>query len=264
MLDYRLGCRFDATDPRDNDFRYMRKITAAEIPEETDFEDLCPGILDQGNLGYCVWNGISGVGRYIMQKEGHPAPFWPSRLYGGWWTAFREGTVGQDVGFSIRDSFKVGRRRGFCPETLWPYVTPVGDPPYSPNEKFAQKPPPECDAQAKLCQMINYRRVVDLLDAKACMAEKIPVVFGFEVFESIYNPEVAETGIIPMPNRNERSLGGHCVDSYRFSDYDGLVGGPNSWGMWGNKGFYRLPYGYWEKGLVHDMWMLELTEVPAA
>ena len=45
---------------------------------------------------------------------------------------------------------------------------------------------------------------------RTCLAEGFPFVFGFTVYESFESQEVARTGVVQMPQPNERSIGGHA------------------------------------------------------
>ena len=53
---------------------------------------------------------------------------------------------------------------------------------------------------------------------KDCISSGYPFVFGFSVYESFETDEVAKTGIMPMPQKNEKVLGGHAVSAVGFND----------------------------------------------
>ena len=50
----------------------------------------------------------------------------------------------------------------------------------------------------------------------AASPRAIPFIFGFTVYESFESDAVARTGNVPMPEGDERTLGGHamCVVGY--------------------------------------------------
>jgi len=78
------------------------------------------------------------------------------------------------------------------------------------------------------------------------LAEGYPFVFGFTVYESFESPEVAKTGIVPMPNPNtEQQVGGHAVVAVGYDDSQQRFIVRNSWGAaWGLAGYCTMPYAY--------------------
>jgi C1A family cysteine protease len=82
-------------------------------------------------------------------------------------------------------------------------------------------------------------------------------VFGFTVYESFESPAVADTGMVPMPERGEQVVGGHCVIAYGFDNATRRIRCRNSWGQgWGVGGDFFLPYSYFDAGLCSDFWTL--------
>ena len=81
---------------------------------------------------------------------------------------------------------------------------------------------------------------------KAVLSVRQTMAFGFTVYESFESAEVAKTGIVPMPARGERTLGGHevlLVGYVKDQVNYGLV--RNSWGDgWGLKGYFLMPWSY--------------------
>ncbi|MGC2270214.1 MAG: hypothetical protein WA608_25755 [Candidatus Acidiferrales bacterium] len=53
---------------------------------------------------------------------------------------------------------------------------------------------------------------------KGCLASGCPFVFGFTVYESFESPQVAQTGVAPMPAAGEKVLGGHAVLALGYDD----------------------------------------------
>ena len=81
---------------------------------------------------------------------------------------------------------------------------------------------------------------------KAVLSNRQTIAFGFTVYESFESQEVAQTGIVPMPTRDERTLGGHevlLVGYLKNEPNYGLV--RNSWGTsWGMAGYFLMPWAY--------------------
>src|SRR5262249_38413268 len=103
-----------------------------------------------------------------------------------------------------------------------------------------------------------YLRLQNLREMKQCLADGFPFVFGFSVYESFESPQVARTGIMPMPSRSEKLLGGHAVMAVGYDDETDKLFVRNSWGTkWGEKGYFWMPYAYLENpGLARDFWTI--------
>ncbi|MDE2106794.1 MAG: hypothetical protein KGL39_56790, partial [Patescibacteria group bacterium] len=87
----------------------------------------------------------------------------------------------------------------------------------------------------------------DVPTFKAVLASGRYICFGFPVYERLESPEVRATGILPVPERGERLLGGHEVCIVGYVIYEGelwfLV--QNSWGTaFGLGGFLLMPPEY--------------------
>jgi C1A family cysteine protease len=97
---------------------------------------------------------------------------------------------------------------------------------------------------------------------KNCLASGFPFTFGFSVYQSFETKEVAQTGIVPLPQPNETLLGGHCVVAVGYDDEKQLFKCRNSWGTdWGDKGYFYMPYQYMSNpNLVSDLWTIQIME----
>jgi len=96
---------------------------------------------------------------------------------------------------------------------------------------------------------------------KGCLASGYPFVFGFSVYESFESPQVAKTGIAPMPASSEKQIGGHAVIAVGYNDAQQRFIVRNSWGSgWGMRGYFTLPYAYLADGdLAADFWTIRLV-----
>ena len=249
----RYGWIPDRPDNRDLAFAAEPQVLAA-LPASTDLRPNCPPVYDQGQLGSCTANAIGGAFQFEQKKQGIPDVV-PSRLFIYYGERYLEGTVSTDSGAMIRDGMKVVNHDGAPPETLWPYdIT-----------QFAQKPPDPAYAAGKENQVLIYRRVLrNLNQMKACLAAGYPFVFGFSVYESFESPDVARTGVMPMPAQGEQLLGGHAVLAVGYDDASQRFTVRNSWGTgWGMNGYFTMPYDYLMDGnLSSDFWTLRLVETP--
>lgn len=215
---------------------------------------------DQGQLGSCTGNGCGFVWQFEAAKQGRSAER-PSRLFIYYWERYIEHTVNEDSGAQIRDGMKVLSRYGAPPETLWPYDV----------ARFAERPPAAAAAEGQNRQALKYLRCMRSIPTiKSAIYAGFPVVMGFSVYESFESDEVAKTGRMPMPTRNEQLLGGHCVVWMGWDD-DAPVGNThhlgafearNSWGPdWGDQGHFWMPYEYATNAdLSDDFWTCRQVE----
>jgi C1A family cysteine protease len=92
--------------------------------------------------------------------------------------------------------------------------------------------------------------------------DKLPVVFGFSVYESFESDEVAKTGTVLMPDKSEQLLGGHAVVLCGYDDETKRFLVRNSWGEeWGQAGYFTLPYEYvTDPNLASDFWVVQTVK----
>ena len=93
---------------------------------------------------------------------------------------------------------------------------------------------------------------------KAALINGTPFVVGILVYSSFETPEVAKTGIVPLPKDTDQLLGGHAVVCVGFDDNKQQFIMRNSWGTaWGDHGHFYLPYSYLSSSTVtSDLWCL--------
>jgi C1A family cysteine protease len=245
--------------PDQRDFMYSAPVeNMAALPPSEDLRPECPKeVYDQGQLGSCTANSIAGALEFEQIKQADPKIFTPSRLFIYYNERVMEGTVGTDSGAQIRDGIKSVGNIGACPETDWAYdIT-----------KFAVKPPPKAFSDAPLGKVLQYQRVPQVLNQmKGCLASGYPFVFGFTVYESFESPQVAQTGVAPMPAAGEKVLGGHAVLAVGYDDASQRFIIRNSWGAgWGMGGYFTFPYAYLtDANLSDDFWTVRLVAKAAA
>lgn len=222
----------------------------SDLPGSVDLRAGLSPVVDQGHLGSCTANAIvSGLAEYILLQQGNPLVRL-SRLFLYWEERYMEGTVDEDSGAYIRDGMKVLQQIGTCPEVEYPYVI----------ENFRDTPTPRQITDAAAFRLINrYSRVNDLLALKTALAEGLPVVVGFMVYDSFASETVAETGIVPIPDpTQENQLGGHAILAVGYTQIEGenYIVIRNSWGAsWGDQGYGYMPEGFFIPDFVTDMWV---------
>lgn len=233
----------DKVDLRD----YMLKVTDVKgtLPQKIDLRSKMSPIVNQGNLGSCTANAIaSGLREYLELKE-QGTYVALSRLFLYWYERDMEGTIDEDAGAAIRDGMKVLKSIGVCPEVDFPYDI----------SKFTTTPSAKAEADSAEYKIAQYSRVTNITALKTSLAASYPVVIGFSVYSSFESDAVTETGTVPLPKSGEELLGGHAVLAVGYDDSTSSVICRNSWGAdWGDKGYFYLPYTFWSKSLVMDMW----------
>ena len=258
----RYGWKPDLPDHRD--FLYaVPPATAVALPTKMDLRPHCPPVYDQGQLGSCTANAIAGAIEFDQKKQGL-AEFTPSRLFIYYNERVLEATSPSvDSGAQIRDGIKSVASLGVCKETSWPYDDHNTDPTPCPTCKFAKKPSAKCYTEAlhhkiKVYQRLNSAVIENL---KGCLAAGYPFVFGFTVYESFESPQVADTGMVPMPGSQEKVVGGHAVVAVGYDDATQQFTVRNSWNTtWGLQGYCMMPYGYLTNTtLADDFWTIQTT-----
>jgi C1A family cysteine protease len=247
----RFGWVPDVPDNRDLLFSAPSGVMAS-LPKKVNLRPGCPKIYDQGQLGSCTANAIAAAFEFDLKKQ-KLTDFMPSRLFIYYNERAIEGTVDSDSGAMIRDGMKTINKLGVCSERDWAY-----DP-----AAFRDKPSAACYKDAAKHQALVYRSVLqDLHQLQGCLASGYPVVFGFSVYESFDSQAVASSGIVPLPKRGEKLLGGHAVLAVGYDDADQTFWVRNSWGTgWGQKGYCKMPYSYLTSGgLASDFWALYTVE----
>ena len=247
-LSVRRGLIPDLPDLRDRFYSAVR--SNGSLPEAVDWTPVDPAPHNQLSLGSCVGHGGAFAQECIDAVDGPWSDLSERDLYYQCRKAM--GTVEIDSGARIRDAVKIMARRGVCRELLCPYDV----------NAFAADPGVVAASDAAFHRISEYYRIglVDRIDEiRDAVACRLPVIFGISCYESMFTDEVARNGRIPMPGRNERLEGGHCLVIRGYDDKAGVFKGPNWWGRsWGDSGNFYLPYEYLAPlaGMSSDIWVV--------
>ena len=235
--------------PDFRDFTYKVVAPTVILPPKVDLRPNCPPVCDQGQLGSCTANAIAGALEYEQIKKKDVNYFLPSRLFVYYNERLMEGTVSSDSGAMIRDGIKSVNKQGACKETTWPYVI----------SKFKTKPTAKSYTEALKYKSIEYSSLPqDMTSVKTCLFNGDIFVFGFTVYDSFESDQTARTGIMTMPTQLEKVLGGHAVEGVGYDDTKKWIICKNSWGpLWGDKGYFYMPYDYFFSKLTSDFWVIK-------
>ncbi|HUL04464.1 MAG TPA: C1 family peptidase [Gemmatimonadales bacterium] len=223
----------------------------ARLPPSTDLRAGCSPVENQGPLGSCTGNAIAGAVEFLERKD-QVRFVNVSRLFIYYNERAIEHTTKSDAGAMIRDGIKTAVKQGVCSERKWPYVV----------SKFTVKPSAACYKEAADHQVTSYQRILTVEEMRACLAQGFPFVFGFTVYESFESQQVAQTGVLQLPQPGERVVGGHAVLAVGYNDSERRFIVRNSWGgTWGMKGYFTMPYDYLaNRNLADDLWTIRRAE----
>ena len=267
----------DVSDRREHIYDAVRP--KLKLPPTVDLRRGCFVVEDQGALGSCTVQALAGHLEFLDNREDNnymdlSRLFIPKRnrfkkfkeydeerlgiillslicdpkrkQYIYYNERLLEGTVKSDSGAAIRDGIKTLAKTGVCAESSWPYVI----------NRFADKPPSMCYSQTLKHRIVSYHHLTTINEMLICLSDGYSFVFGFTVHESVESPQVARTGIAPMPGKPERVLGGHAVVAVGFNQKDKRFLVRNSWGAkWGRRGYFTMPFAYLES-LAQDFWTI--------
>ncbi len=236
----------DLPDRRDFLYGAVRPVPAV-LPPSVDLRSICSPVENQGQLGSCTANALVGALEFLERKD--KVTFVDlSRLFIYFNERVIEHSVKSDSGAMLRDGMKALAKQGVCTEKKWPYVI----------SKFMVKPNRACYKEASQHEITSYHRLVTLDEMRTCLAEGFPFVFGFTVYESFESQQVAQTGLLPMPQAGEKQVGGHAVLAVGYNDSEKRFLIRNSWGTdWGMQGYFTMPYEYLsDRNLSDDFWTI--------
>jgi C1A family cysteine protease len=248
-------------DKKINDSTYQnglklkyQSFSVSDLPSKVDLRSysgaqgtLAP-VVDQGSLGSCVACAVATAFQFCDQNWS------PSKLFIYYNCRLLDGNVNSDSGTTISQSMFSLYKYGACSELNWPYLIP----------KWNLQPGVNCYQEGLEHQTIDYYNISQTyLQLKACIASGYPFVFGFWVYESFESSQTTLTGVMSMPESNQRMLGGHSVICVGYDDERRVWICQNSWGSsWGDRGFFYMPYEYLDdsRNLATDIWKIVKVE----
>ena len=231
--------------PDVRDYLYSAIKHVIKLPGKIDLRQYCSLVENQGKLGSCTANALAGNLEFLDNRTDSIYED-VSRLFIYYNERILEDTIDYDSGASLRDGIKTLRKIGYCLEKTWPYII----------ERFTRKPSIKCYQEAKKHIIESYHRIETLPEMFTCLTEGYPFVFGFTVYEGFQTQRVAKTGVVDMPKKKEKAIGGHAVMAVGYNQKAKRFLVRNSWGKnWGKEGYFTMPYEYLET-LAADFWTI--------
>jgi C1A family cysteine protease len=253
------GLIWQDKDSRDFNFQSI-KAPAVILPRVVYTS--VPPVIDQEDEGSCVFHGSTEAMEAVEIACCEVLTQF-SRQFGYYNYRAKYGDINRDDGAMIRLAVKQLAAEGVCREELWPYTT----------KTFATKPPAEAYADAPNHKVDKYFAITGregdpkslTNDLMACLASGWGFICGINCYQAIQSREVARTGFIPLPDKDEEAVGGHCVYFWGYDQGKKIFWGQNSWGNdWGCKapttnerGFFSIPMEYLEK-YASDFWTIRM------
>lgn len=237
-----LSCVEDKPDERDYKYTPTRKT----LPKSIDLSEGLSSPILQGKLNSCTACAFSSIIEFDNRERKDPIEgsgtiqpsYMPSQLFLYYNERALEGVIDENAPVEIRDGIKAAVKFGVCNYDMWPYVV----------DNYAVKPPDVAFDTARSCKALKYHSLkIDIDTLKNCLGEGMPFVFGFQLPESFtkYPGGCSQTGIMTMPDENEKRQGGHAVAAFGYDDDKQYFYIRNSWSKyWGKEGYFYMPYDF--------------------
>lgn len=211
------------------------------LPPTVDLRPKCPPIWNQGSIGSC--SSQAGVAVRMMLSD-IKTPL--SRLYQYYQERYLEGNVNVDSGATMRSIGKAMQKYGVSEEKYFPYV----------ESTFANEPSDIANVNAETYKISNYYAINTLDEIRQVLqVEQKPVLAAIDVYESF--SDTPSNGM--MPKNSGKLLGGHALAVVGYSDEGRYLIFRNSYGTgFGDKGYFYMPYDYFNMGYARDFWYLKL------
>jgi C1A family cysteine protease len=223
-------------DPKDErDFMFSELNLPKQVPSMVDLRRFMPPVVNQGNSGTCQTCAVLSIDQYINKYTWIPSiPFGYYCLHD-----VEDIDHSEDCGGTLRDTIKTTIKYGVCNSEVWS------------NEKdWREKPTDEAytdgingnDALKKY-----YSVGKDKEQMKQAIADNNLVFIGVEVYPSFESEECLKTGIVPLPSKSEKPLGGHALVVVGYDNTKNWFIIRNSWGTEiGDNGYFFIPYKVWD------------------
>ncbi|MFH1492016.1 MAG: C1 family peptidase [Candidatus Omnitrophota bacterium] len=233
----RFGCIKDKFD--DRDYLMRAYLPLVKLPRKIDLTLKMSPVRDQGEEGTCVsFATATGMKEYQELLDYEKLVILSPRFV--YSECKKIDGMSELEGTTIRAAMQVLGEKGVCREKFWPYQAHQKD---KAKEGTVQ--------DAKKFRIITYARILNLNELRLNLVTKGSCVIGIQVFKGIME---TKTGLVPLPKKNETTLGGHAICAIGYDDRKKVIKFKNSWSdKWGQNGYGFLPYAYVERYMM-DAW----------
>ena len=232
-----------APDPKDvRDFLLSSvQPVGVALPDEFDLRSQQSPIQNQDGLGICYSFATAGIGEYWNTKEYLRAVNLSERFI-VYFTKKISGLWGIQ-GDYFRNALDAFVKNGSPLETDYPFSTNWED--------YKKEPPAEIVKKAEEFKGKTYWRVENDLESirQAIFQNQTPVLIGMPWYSS-YNKPGAD-GRLPLPSG---AKAGHAIICVGWTKEK--LWFKNSWGLWGNQGYFYIPFEEFSKHEIWDSWIL--------
>jgi len=217
------------------------------LPSRVDLSQFLPPIRNQGPIGSCsAWSSVY----YAKTIQENQERMWgadsPSHQFSPLFT-YNQITEGVNRGTSITEHMILIEKQGVPPLSVFPYTDNLR---VLPDERVLREALNFRSVSHKNLDEYDYSSKtwsVDLMTVKTALADGLPVVGGFTVYENFYY----YTGGIYNRTSGAAS-GGHAMCIVGYDDSRNAFRIVNSWGTsWGEDGFLWLSYDLFEELCVN-------------
>lgn len=201
-MKHRYNVIRDVSDERDYKFK---TISTALILPSSDWRGKLPPIFDQGLEGSCTSQaGVAGKEYMDNVLEGKITGLSRQFLYNQ--ERITEGSFESDEGAMMRTICDTFKKFGVCEEKYLTYGM----------ENLYTRPCIEAYENAKKHTISSYYRVNTLDEVRLALSQGHTVLFGMTVYDSFEG--VKKDGVIPVPTKGEKILGGHATKLVGHND----------------------------------------------
>jgi len=240
-----LGCL--GPDPKDVRDRPLTAIQPeiVQLPEEFDLRPKMTSVEKQ-NWGSCVANATDGVKEFLDKQEYNKEIKLSQKFI--YINMKKISGLYNIQGDYIRNGLKSVCQYGACLETTFPDVKRT-----TWDEYAHEEPSAEAYEEAKKYKGKTYWSVGATLNdfRQAMFQQKAPVVFGM-MWDKAYR-NIQSGGKLPISSGV--ATGGHAVVAVGWTKDKLWV--KNSWSpLWGNNGYYYIPFNEFTKHTIWSCWIL--------
>jgi len=244
--------------PEDNRDHVVKATAPLKAKGCVDLSTDGTSIKDQGVLGSCTAFASVAAMEFLHKKFGGSKvddlfserfTYYATRVNVMGWTP-------TDSGAYVRDAVKSLVKFGTCLENTCAYSN---DCTTAPSQKaYSEALQYQALAYARFDEGSNATERQQLINAlKANFDAGLPIICGITCYSNIWS---AVNGVIPKSNG--QIIGGHAILLVGYDDSKQLFKFKNSWGTgWGDKGYGYLPYDYYFKGDMFDLWTIYKSEL---